>query len=189
MGLKPDHWIRKMALEQGMIDPFIDKQVREVDGRKVVSYGLSSAGYDIRLASHFKVCDQNRSLAALDVKALDSSLFLDVECERLIIPSHGFALAQSIERFNMPQDVLGIAMGKSTYARVGLVCNITPLEPAWSGILTIELSNTSPLPIAVYAGEGICQVLFFQVDDMPEVNYSQRGGKYNDQRGITLPTV
>jgi dCTP deaminase len=189
VGLKPDHWIRKMALDYKMIEPFVDRQVREVDGRRVVSYGLSSAGYDLRLGRHFKVCDQNKSLAALDVKALDASLFLDVECDRLIIPPHGFALAESVERFNMPPDVLGIAMGKSTYARVGLVCNITPLEPRWSGILTLELSNTSPLPIAVYAGEGICQVLFMTTDEVPEVNYSQRGGKYNDQQGITLPKV
>jgi dCTP deaminase len=189
LGLKPDHWIRKMCLEHQMLDPFIDHQVREVDGQKVVSYGLSSAGYDIRLSRRFKVCDQNRSLAALDVKALDPTLFLDVEVDRLIIPPHGFALAESVERFNMPPDVLGIAMGKSTYARVGLVCNITPLEPRWRGILTLELSNTSPLPIAVYASEGICQVLFFDTDGMPEVNYLQRGGKYDNQAGITLPTV
>ncbi len=188
MGLKPDHWIRRMAREQGMIEPFVDGQIREAEGRRVVSYGVSSAGYDIRLARKFKICDQNK-MDILDVKALDPGLFIDVETDRLIIPPHGFALAQSIEYFRMPSDVLGIAMGKSTYARVGLVCNITPLEPAWKGILTIELSNTCPLPIAVYAGEGICQVLFFQTDELPDVSYTQRSGRYNDQTGITLPKV
>ncbi|MBX3065148.1 MAG: dCTP deaminase [Anaerolineae bacterium] len=188
MGLKPDSWIRKMCLEHNMIEPFEDKLVREVDGKRVVSYGLSSAGYDLRLNNKFKVCDQ-RFFAELDVKNLDASLFIDVEVDRLVIPPHGFVLAESVEKFNMPPDVLGIAIGKSTFARVGCVCNITPLEPGWSGILTIELSNTSPLPIAVYAMEGICQVIFFQTDDVPEVNYAMRNGKYNAQTGITLPKV
>lgn len=188
MGLKADSWIRSMARDHHMIDPFVEHLVRERDGKKIVSYGLSSAGYDLRLNSKFKVCDQ-RFFAELDVKALDSSLFIDVEADRLVIPPHGFVLAESVERFSMPPDVLGIAIGKSTYARVGLVVNITPLEPGWRGILTIELSNTSPLPVAVYAHEGICQVVFYQTDEMPTVNYSSRGGKYNDQTGITLPKV
>ncbi|MBX3085585.1 MAG: dCTP deaminase [Anaerolineae bacterium] len=188
MGLKSDSWIRKMSLEHGMITPFEEKLVRAVDNKRVVSYGVSSAGYDIRVNNKFKVCDQ-RFFAELDVKQLDDSLFIDVEAERLIIPPHGFVLAESVETFRMPPDTLGLAIGKSTYARVGLVTNITPLEPGWSGILTIELSNTSPLPVAVYAGEGICQVLFFQTDDTPEVNYAQRSGKYNNQTGITLPKV
>jgi dCTP deaminase len=188
MGLKSDSWIRQMAREHGMIEPFEEKLVREVDGKRVVSYGVSSAGYDIRVNNQFKVCDQ-RFFAELDVKKLDETLFIDVVADRLIIPPHGFVLAQSVETFRMPPDVLGLAIGKSTYARVGLVANITPLEPGWSGILTIELSNTSPLPVAVYAGEGICQVLFYQTDDVPETNYADRKGKYNHQTGITLPKV
>jgi dCTP deaminase len=188
MGLMPDTWIRKMALEHSMITPFEERLVREANGSRIVSYGLSSAGYDLRLNHKFKVCDQ-RFFAELDVKKLDETLFIDVSAERLIIPPHGFVLAESVEHFAMPPDVLGLAIGKSTYARVGVVTNITPLEPGWSGILTIELSNTSPLPVAVYANEGICQVLFFQTDSMPDINYAQRSGKYNNQTGITLPKV
>lgn len=188
MGLKPDTWIRQMAHEAALISPFEDKLVREVAGKRVVSYGLSSAGYDIRVNDKFKVCDQ-RFFSELDVKKLDDTLFIDVVTDRLIIPPHGFALAESVETFRMPPDVLGLAIGKSTYARVGLVVNLTPLEPGWSGVLTIELSNTSPLPVAVYGGEGICQVLFYQTDSMPETNYAMRRGKYNHQTGITLPKV
>jgi len=186
MGLKPDHWIRRMALEHGMIEPFVDHLVR--DG--VISYGLSSYGYDIRVADEFRIFTPGLGdLAVVDPKRLDNRTMVDFQGEVCIIPPNSFALARTVEYFRVPRNVLCLCVGKSTYARCGIIVNVTPFEPAWEGYVTLEISNTTPLPAKIYANEGIAQVLFFEADEVCEVSYADRRGKYQGQRGIALPRV
>jgi len=173
-----------MAEEHGMIEPFEAKQVRQ----GTISYGLSSYGYDIRVAPEFKVFTDVHSVV-VDPKNFDPRSFVDVEADECIIPPNSFALARTEEHFRIPRDVLAICVGKSTYARCGIVVNVTPLEPSWCGYLTLEISNTTPLPAKIYAGEGIAQLLFFRGDEAPETAYADRSGKYQDQTGVTLPRL
>jgi dCTP deaminase len=182
--IKPDRWIKKMALEHGMIEPFEDRQVRQ----GVISYGLSSYGYDIRVADEFKVFT-NINSTVVDPKNFDARSFVDVKAEVCIIPPNSFALAKTVEYFRIPRDVLTVCVGKSTYARCGLIVNVTPFEPEWEGYVTLEISNTTPLPAKVYANEGISQVLFFQSDEPCEVSYADKKGKYQRQQGLTLPRL
>ena len=173
-----------MALEHRMIEPFEDRQVRE----GVVSYGLSSYGYDIRVADEFKVFT-NLNSTVVDPKNFDARSFVDVKADVCIIPPNSFALSKTIEYFRIPRDVLTVCVGKSTYARCGLIVNVTPFEPEWEGFVTLEISNTTPLPAKVYANEGIAQVLFFQSDETCEVSYADKKGKYQAQQGLTLPRL
>jgi len=182
--IKADRWIRRMALEHRMIEPFADRQVR--DG--VVSYGLSSYGYDIRVADEFKVFT-NINSTVVDPKNFDDRSFVSIKADVCIIPPNSFALARTVEYFRIPRDVLTVCVGKSTYARCGLIVNVTPFEPEWEGYVTLEISNTTPLPAKVYANEGISQVLFFQSDEPCEVSYADRKGKYQGQQGLTLPRL
>ena len=182
--IKADRWIKKMALEHRMIEPFEDRQVRE----GVVSYGLSSYGYDIRVADEFKVFT-NINSTVVDPKNFDARSFVDVKADVCIIPPNSFALAKTVEYFRIPRDVLTVCVGKSTYARCGLIVNVTPFEPEWEGFVTLEISNTTPLPAKVYANEGIAQVLFFQGDEPCEVSYADKKGKYQRQQGLTLPKL
>lgn len=188
MSLQSDRWIRKKATEDGMIEPFVDGLVREVEGKKVISYGLSSYGYDLRVASHFKVfTNLNNSL--VDPKSFSSDAFVDVYADECIIPPNSFALAKSVEYFRIPRDVLTLCIGKSTYARCGIIVNVTPFEPEWEGYVTLEISNTTPLPAKIYANEGLAQVLFYQAAEVCEVSYADREGKYMGQVEITLPVA
>jgi dCTP deaminase len=182
--IKADKWIRTMALEHGMIEPFEDRQVRA----GVVSYGLSSYGYDIRVADEFKVFT-NINSTVVDPKNFDARSFVDMKTDVCIIPPNSFALARTLEYFRIPRDVLTVCVGKSTYARCGLIVNVTPFEPEWEGYVTLEISNTTPLPAKVYANEGIAQVLFFQSDEMCETSYADKKGKYQKQQGLTLPRL
>jgi dCTP deaminase len=183
-GIKSDRWIRQMALEHGMIEPFEDRQVRE----GVVSYGLSSYGYDIRVGDEFKIFT-NINNTVIDPKNFDPRSFVDIKADVCIVPPNSFALAHTIEYFRIPRDILTICLGKSTYARCGIIVNVTPFEPEWEGTVTLEISNTTPLPAKIYANEGIAQVLFFQGDEACEVSYADKKGKYLKQRGVTLPKV
>jgi dCTP deaminase len=186
MGLKPDRWIREMAQGQQMIDPFVDGQVRN----GVISYGLSSYGYDIRVADEFRVFTPGLGdLAVVDPKQLETRALVDFQGDVCIIPPNSFALARSLEYMRMPRNVLGTVLGKSTYARCGIVTNFTPLEPGWHGYITIEISNTTPLPAKIYANEGIAQVLFFEGDAPCEVSYADKRGKYQGQQGVVLPRL
>ena len=184
MGLKPDHWIRKMALEQRMIEPFVDHQVR--DG--VISFGLSSYGYDIRVAEEFKIFT-NVFNTVVDPKHFDQRSMVDYKDEVCIIPPNSFVLARTVEYFRIPRKVLTVCVGKSSYARCGLIVNVTPFEPSWEGFVTLEISNTTPLPAKIYANEGIAQVLFFEADEECEVSYADKKGKYQGQQSIVLPKV
>jgi dCTP deaminase len=184
MGLKPDHWIRKLAREQRMIDPFVDHQVRE----GVISYGLSSYGYDIRVTDEFKIFT-NVFSAVVDPKKFDPSSMVDFRGDICTIPPNSFALARSIEYFRIPRGVLTVCLGKSTYARCGIIVNVTPFEPEWEGFVTLEISNTTPLPARIYAGEGIAQVLFFEGDEPCEISYADKKGKYQKQQTIILPKI
>jgi dCTP deaminase len=184
MPIKSDKWIRRMCAEHRMIEPFEPGQVRE----GVVSYGLSSYGYDIRVSSEFKVFT-NVHNAIVDPKRFDERSFVDIRGPECIIPPNSFALARTEEYFRIPRNVLAVCVGKSTYARCGLVVNVTPLEPTWEGYLTLEISNTTPLPAKVYGGEGIAQLLFFEGDEEPSVAYADRKGKYMMQTGVTLPRL
>lgn len=186
MSIKSDAWIRRMAVEHGMIEPFEPRQVREVDGRRVVSYGVSSYAYDVRCANEFKIFT-NINSAIVDPKDFDESSFVDVIADVCIIPPNSFALARTVEYFRIPRNVLTICVGKSTYARCGIIVNVTPLEPEWEGHVTLEFSNTTNLPAKIYANEGVAQMLFFESDQVCEVSYKDRGGKYQGQRGVTLP--
>jgi dCTP deaminase len=192
MSIKSDRWIRRMALEKQMIDPFVEAQVRAVDaqGRKVISYGVSSYGYDMRVAPEFKIFTNVLS-AIVDPKAFDSKSFVEFEGDTCIVPPNSFALARSVEYFRIPRNVLTICVGKSTYARCGIITNVTPFEPEWEGYVTLEISNTTPLPARIYANEGICQVLFFEADedDVCETSYKDKAGKYQGQVGVTLPRL
>jgi dCTP deaminase len=184
MSIKSDKWIRRQATEHEMIKPFCEKQVK--DG--VISYGLSSYGYDLRVSSEFKIFT-NVNSAIIDPKNFDERSFVSVEAESIIVPPNSFALARSVEYFKIPRDVLTICVGKSTYARCGIIVNVTPFEPEWEGYVTLEISNTTPLPARIYANEGLCQILFFQSDEVCEVSYGDRKGKYQGQHGITLPKL
>ncbi|MFN7037042.1 MAG: dCTP deaminase [Bellilinea sp.] len=184
MGLKSDLWIRKMALEHGMIEPFVDHQKR--DG--VISYGLSSYGYDIRVADEYKIFT-NVFSAVVDPKSFDTKSMVDFKGEVCIIPPNSFALARTVEYFRIPRNVLTICVGKSTYARCGIIVNVTPFEPEWEGYVTLEISNTTPLPAKIYSNEGIAQVIFFEGDEPCEISYADKKGKYQRQQGILLPRL
>ncbi len=186
MSIKSDHWIRRMAAEQHMIEPFEPGQVRAVDGNRIISYGTSSYGYDVRCADEFKIFT-NINTAIVDPKAFDAKSFVDVKSDVCIIPPNSFALARTVEYFRIPRRVLTICLGKSTYARCGIIVNVTPLEPEWEGHVTLEFSNTTPLPAKIYANEGIAQMLFLESDEECAVSYADRGGKYMGQTGVTLP--
>jgi dCTP deaminase len=184
MSVMPDHWIRRMATERDMIEPFVETQRRE----GVISYGLSSYGYDARVADEFRIFT-NVDSAIVDPKAFSVESFVTRVAPVCIIPPNSFALAHTIEYFRIPRDVLVICLGKSTYARCGIIVNVTPLEPEWEGQVTIEISNTTPLPAKIYAGEGICQFLFLQGASPCETSYADKAGKYMHQRGVALPRL
>ncbi|MGB4595694.1 MAG: dCTP deaminase [Anaerolineaceae bacterium] len=184
MGLKPDRWIRKMALEHGMIEPFEESQVRQ----GVISYGTSSYGYDIRVANEFKIFT-NVFSAVVDPKNFDPRSMVDFVGDICVIPPNSFALARTIEYFRIPKNVLTICLGKSTYARCGIIVNVTPFEPEWEGYVTLEISNTTPLPARIYSNEGIAQVLFFEGDEPCEITYAMKQGKYQGQQSIVLPKL
>jgi dCTP deaminase len=184
MAIKSDRWIRKMALEHDMINPYNDRQMRE----GVISYGVSSYGYDLRVADEFKIFT-NVNSAIVDPKNFDSKSFIDVKGASILVPPNSFALARSVEYFKIPRDVLTICVGKSTYARCGIIVNVTPFEPEWEGFVTLEISNTTPLPAKIYANEGLCQILFFQGDEPCETSYKDKSGKYQKQQGIVLPKL
>lgn len=186
MSLQSDRWIRQMAKKYGMIEPFEEELVREVNGKKVISYGLSSYGYDLRVADEFKIFT-NLNSTMVDPKNFSSAAFVDVEAECCIVPPNSFALARSVEYFRIPRNVLTICIGKSTYARCGIIVNVTPFEPEWEGHVTLEISNTTPLPAKIYAHEGLAQVLFYEGAEVCETSYADRGGKYMKQQNITLP--
>ena len=186
MSIKADKWISQMAKEQGMIEPFAERQVRYLNEDKVISYGVSSYGYDVRCANEFKIFT-NINSAIVDPKDFADNSFVDVQADVCIIPPNSFALARTIEYFRIPRDVLTICLGKSTYARCGIIVNVTPLEPEWEGHVTLEFSNTTPLPAKIYANEGVAQMLFYQSDQVCEVSYKDRQGKYQGQKGVTLP--
>ena len=186
MSIKSDRWIRRMADEHRMINPFESGQVKEVNGDRIVSYGTSSYGYDVRCSNHFKIFTYINS-AVVDPKAFDSESFVDYEGDVCIIPPNSFALASTVEYFRIPRSVLTVCLGKSTYARCGIIVNVTPLEPEWEGHVTLEFSNTTPLPAKIYANEGVAQMLFFESDEECETSYKDRGGKYQGQTGVTLP--
>jgi len=184
MGLKNDAWIRKMANEQNMIEPFVDDQVRQ----GVISFGLSSYGYDIRVTDEFKIFTNVHS-AVVDPKGFNPNSFVDFKGEICVIPPNSFVLARTIEYFRIPRKVLTMCIGKSTYARCGLIVNVTPFEPEWEGYVTLEISNTTPLPARIYANEGIAQVIFLEADDVCETSYADRKGKYQAQKDIVLPRI
>ncbi len=186
MSIKSDRWIRRMAAEHGMIEPFEAGQVRAAGDSRMVSYGTSSYGYDVRCAAEFKIFT-NINSAVVDPKSFDESSFVDVQADVCIIPPNSFALARTVEYFRIPRDVLTVCLGKSTYARCGIIVNVTPLEPEWEGHVTLEFSNTTPLPAKIYANEGVAQMLFFGADEVCEVSYRDRQGKYMGQKGVTLP--
>ncbi len=186
MSIKSDRWIRRMSLEHDMIDPFVEEQVRS----GTISYGVSSYGYDMRVAPEFKIFTNVLS-AVVDPKSFDERSFVEITSDVCIVPPNSFALARSVEYFRIPRNVLTICVGKSTYARCGIITNVTPFEPEWEGNVTLEISNTTPLPAKIYANEGICQVLFFEADedDVCQTSYADKKGKYQAQRGVTLPKL
>jgi len=184
MGVKPDHWIRRMALEHRMIEPFVDEQVTKGS----ISYGLSAYGYDIRVSDEFKVFT-NVYNTVVDPKGFDEKSFVSIKADVCIIPPNSFALARTVEYFRIPRSVITLCVGKSTYARCGIIVNVTPFEPEWEGFVTLEISNTTPLPAKIYANEGIAQVLFFEADEVCKVSYADKKGKYQKQVGITPPKV
>lgn len=186
MAIKSDKWIKKCVEEYGMIDPFELGQVREAQGQKIISYGTSSYGYDVRCSREFKIFT-NINSAIVDPKNFSEASFVDVVGDVCIIPPNSFALARTVEYFRIPRNVLTICLGKSTYARCGIIVNVTPLEPEWEGHVTLEFSNTTPLPAKIYANEGVAQMLFLESDEVCEVSYRDRSGKYQGQRGVTLP--
>jgi dCTP deaminase len=187
MSIKSDHWIRRMAAQHGLIEPFEPGQVRtNASGARVISYGTSSYGYDVRCAREFKVFT-NINSTIVDPKNFDEKSFVDVVADVCIIPPNSFALAHTVEYFRIPRNVLVICLGKSTFARCGVIVNVTPLEPEWEGHVTLEFSNTTPLPAKIYANEGVAQMLFFESDEVCGTSYADRKGKYQGQRGVTLP--
>ncbi|RUM51541.1 MAG: dCTP deaminase [Methylococcus sp.] len=186
MSIKADHWIRRMAEEEGMIDPFESNQICESERGPVISYGTSSYGYDVRCSDEFKIFTNIHS-AVVDPKNFDAQSFVDLKSDVCIIPPNSFVLARTVEYFRIPRDVLTLCLGKSTYARCGIIVNVTPLEPEWEGHVTLEFSNTTPLPAKIYANEGVAQVLFLGADEPCSTSYKDRGGKYQGQQGVTLP--
>ena len=184
MGLKPDRWIKEMARTHRMIEPFVDQQVRE----GAISYGVSSYGYDLRVSDEFKIFTNVRS-AIVDPKHFASESFIDFRGDVCVIPPNSFVLSRSVEYFRIPRNVLTVCLGKSTYARCGLIVNVTPFEPEWEGYVTLEVSNTTPLPAKVYANEGLAQVLFFEADETCEQSYADKKGKYQKQMGVTPPRM
>ncbi|MBE0400660.1 MULTISPECIES: dCTP deaminase [Halomonadaceae] len=186
MSIKSDNWIRRMAKSDAMIEPFEAEQVRYVNDQRVISYGTSSYGYDVRCADEFKVFTNIHS-AIVDPKAFDAKSFVDIKGDVCVIPPNSFALARTVEYFRIPRNVLTICLGKSTYARCGIIVNVTPLEPEWEGHVTLEFSNTTNLPAKIYAHEGVAQMLFLESDEVCATSYKDRGGKYMGQRGVTLP--
>lgn len=184
MSIKPDHWIEKMATENGMIEPF----ERENISKSVISYGLSSYGYDLRVANEYKIFT-NVNNSIVDPKNWDPRSFIDYTGDVCIVPPNSFALARSVEYFRIPRNIMTICLGKSTYARCGIIVNVTPFEPEWEGHVTLEISNTTPLPAKIYSNEGLCQVIFFESDEPCSVSYKDKHGKYQAQRGITLAKV
>jgi dCTP deaminase len=184
MGIKSDGWIRRMATDHAMIEPFADAQVRA----GCISYGVSSYGYDMRVADEFKIFT-NAMSAIVDPKAFDPRSFVEFKGDVCIVPPNSFALARSVEYFRIPRNVLTVCVGKSTYARCGIITNVTPFEPEWEGFVTLEISNTTPLPAKIYANEGIAQVLFFEGDEPPVTSYADKKGKYQKQTGVTLPKL
>ncbi len=190
MSIKADHWIRSMALSHKMIEPFVEAQTRQVgaSGVKAISFGVSSYGYDLRVADEFKIFT-NVYNSVIDPKEFKDDAFIERKGDVCIVPPNSFALARSIEYFRIPRNILTVCLGKSTYARCGIIVNVTPFEPEWEGYVTIEISNTTPLPAKIYANEGIAQVIFFQADEECEVSYADRKGKYMKQVGVTLPRL
>ncbi|HEX4938653.1 MAG TPA: dCTP deaminase [Candidatus Kapabacteria bacterium] len=186
MSIKSDRWIRRMAEQHGMIEPFEPGQVRTANGQRIISYGTSSYGYDVRCSREFKVFTNIHS-ATVDPKDFSDKSFVDIESDVCIIPPNSFALARTVEYFRIPRNVLTICLGKSTYARCGIIVNVTPLEPEWEGHVTLEFSNTTTLPAKIYANEGVAQMLFLESDEECETSYRDRGGKYQGQTGVTLP--
>jgi dCTP deaminase len=184
MSIKSDRWIKEMALKHRMIEPFADRQIRQ----GVISYGVSSYGYDMRVADEFKVFTNVRT-TVVDPKQFDANAFVEIQADVCTIPPNSFALARSVEYFRIPRRVLTVCVGKSTYARCGIITNVTPFEPEWEGFVTLEISNTTPLPARIYANEGIAQVLFFESDEDCEVSYADKKGKYQGQQGITVPKL
>lgn len=186
MSIKADTWIRQMASEKKMIEPFVNRQIKQADDHRIISYGLSSYGYDVRCANEFKIFT-NINSAFIDPKNFDPKSFVDIEANVCIIPPNSFVLARTIEYFRIPRNILVICLGKSTYARCGIIVNVTPLEPEWEGHVTLEFSNTTNLPAKIYANEGIAQLIFLEADSLCEVSYRDRQGKYQGQCGVTLP--
>jgi dCTP deaminase len=186
MSIKSDRWIRRMAASDGMIEPFESGQVRTNDSGRIVSYGTSSYGYDVRCAADFKVFTNIYS-TIVDPKEFDEKSFVNIKSDVCVIPPNSFALARTVEYFRIPRNVLTVCLGKSTYARCGIIVNVTPLEPEWEGHVTLEFSNTTPLPARIYANEGVAQMLFFESDEVCETSYADRNGKYQGQTGVTLP--
>lgn len=188
MTIKSDLWITKMAEEHGMIRPYAGEQVRNQEAAGVISYGVSSYGYDVRCADEFKIFT-NINSAIVDPKAFDANSFVDVKADVCIIPPNSFVLARTIEYFRIPRNILTICLGKSTYARCGIIVNVTPLEPEWEGHVTLEFSNTTPLPAKIYANEGVAQIIFLEANEVCATSYRDRKGKYQGQTGVTLPTL
>ncbi len=186
MGIKSDKWIRRQAEQNGMIEPFVPGQVRENEKGRIISFGTSSYGYDVRCSDEFKIFT-NINSAIVDPKDFAEDSFVVVKSDVCIIPPNSFALARTVEFFRIPRDTLTVCLGKSTYARCGIIVNVTPLEPEWEGHVTLEFSNTTPLPAKIYANEGVAQMLFFTGDEVCETSYKDRGGKYQGQQGVTLP--
>lgn len=186
MTIKSDQWIQRMAVEHGMIDPYEPGQVRDRHDGRIVSFGTSSYGYDVCCADEFKIFT-NINSAIVDPKNFDANSFVDVQSDVCIIPPNSFALARTVEYFRIPRNILTVCVGKSTYARCGIIVNVTPLEPEWEGHVTLEFSNTTPLPAKIYAHEGVAQMLFFESDEVCAVSYKDRAGKYQGQQGVTLP--
>jgi len=184
MPVKPDKWIRRMAREHKMIEPFADAQVR--DG--VISFGVSSYGYDMRVADEYRIFT-NINSTIVDPKHFDPASFVEHKGEACVIPPNSFALARSVEYFRIPRSVITICLGKSTYARCGIIVNVTPFEPEWEGFVTLEISNTTPLPARIYSNEGIAQVIFLEADEICEISYADKKGKYQAQQGVTLPRL
>ncbi|MCF7804797.1 MAG: dCTP deaminase [Candidatus Marinimicrobia bacterium] len=184
MSIKPDHWIEKMAEEHGMIEPFVKENISE----SVISYGLSSYGYDLRVSDEYKIFT-NVNNSVVDPKNFDPQSFIDFKGDVCIVPPNSFALARSVEYFRIPREILTICLGKSTYARCGIIVNVTPFEPEWEGHVTLEISNTTPLPAKIYSNEGLCQVIFFESDEVCNTSYKDKKGKYQSQRGITPAQV
>ena len=186
MSIKSDKWIIDQSENHQLISPFEATQIREFKGEKIVSYGVSSYGYDVRCSNEFKIFTNTHS-AIVDPKEFDPNSFIDVTADECIIPPNSFALARTIEYFKIPRSVLTLCLGKSTYARCGIIVNVTPLEPEWEGHVTLEFSNTTNLPAKIYANEGVAQMIFFESDQVCETSYKDRGGKYQGQTGVTLP--